>query len=170
MVLDTFVGASASVQRDSNVTEVTAGVPVRIWMGLHRGYDSQRARSWLTTSTNVAAPLREVLSPYRGRRPHHVQKDRIGTWEISSLTHWPCEIMGVHAFIFDPAFFRIDFISSESSLSVDEVVRCCRDRSRTVASTSLFEYRCSKASLRIADFRKGEDSALMASMARLILF
>ena len=28
----------------------------------------------------------EVLSPCRGLRPHHVQKDRIGSWEISGLT------------------------------------------------------------------------------------
>jgi hypothetical protein len=27
-----------------------------------------------------------VLTPCRGLRPHHVQKDRIGTWEISGLT------------------------------------------------------------------------------------
>jgi hypothetical protein len=27
-----------------------------------------------------AAPLGEVLTPCRGLRPHHVQKDRIGTW------------------------------------------------------------------------------------------
>ena len=27
----------------------------------------------------------EVLSPCRGRRPHHVQRDRIGTWEVSCL-------------------------------------------------------------------------------------
>jgi dienelactone hydrolase len=27
----------------------------------------------------------EVLSPCRGQRPHHVQRDRIGTWEVSGL-------------------------------------------------------------------------------------
>ena len=32
-----------------------------------------------------AAPLCEVLSPCRGLRPHHVQRDRIGTWEVSGL-------------------------------------------------------------------------------------
>jgi hypothetical protein len=26
-----------------------------------------------------------VLTPCRGRRPHHVQKDRIGSWEVSRL-------------------------------------------------------------------------------------
>ena len=25
------------------------------------------------------------LSPCRGQRPHHVQRDRIGTWEVSGL-------------------------------------------------------------------------------------
>src|SRR5262249_35773875 len=32
-----------------------------------------------------AAPLCEVLTPCRGLRPHHVQRDCIGTWEISCL-------------------------------------------------------------------------------------
>ena len=32
-----------------------------------------------------AALLREVLSPCRGLRPHHVQRDRIGSWEVSCL-------------------------------------------------------------------------------------
>ena len=27
----------------------------------------------------------EVLTPCRGQRPHHVQRDRIGTWEVSRL-------------------------------------------------------------------------------------
>jgi hypothetical protein len=27
-----------------------------------------------------------VLTPCRGLRPHHVQKGRIGSWEISGLT------------------------------------------------------------------------------------
>jgi hypothetical protein len=28
----------------------------------------------------------EALSSRRGRGPHHVHKDRVGTWEISCLT------------------------------------------------------------------------------------
>src|ERR1019366_8065238 len=40
-----------------------------------------------------AVPLREVPSLYRGRRPHHARRDRVGTWEILCLTnsgepHW----------------------------------------------------------------------------------
>ena len=31
------------------------------------------------------SPLGEVLTPCRGLRPHHVQRDRTGTWEISYL-------------------------------------------------------------------------------------
>src|SRR6266699_3348310 len=31
-------------------------------------------------------PLCEALSSCRGRGPHHVHKDRVGTWEISCLT------------------------------------------------------------------------------------
>ena len=31
-----------------------------------------------------AAPLCEALTLHRGRRPHHVQRERAGTWETSS--------------------------------------------------------------------------------------
>src|SRR6267378_6171651 len=31
-------------------------------------------------------PLCEALSSRRGRGPHHVHKDRVGTWDISCLT------------------------------------------------------------------------------------
>src|SRR6266540_4534434 len=31
-------------------------------------------------------PLCEALSSHRGRGPHHVHKDRVGTWELSCLT------------------------------------------------------------------------------------
>src|SRR3989442_14483272 len=31
-------------------------------------------------------PLCEALSSRRGRGPHHAQKDRVGTWELSCLT------------------------------------------------------------------------------------
>src|SRR6266481_2752601 len=31
-------------------------------------------------------PLCEALSSCRGRGPHHVHKDRVGTWELSCLT------------------------------------------------------------------------------------
>ena len=41
---------------------------------------------FIRSKATCAAPLSEVLSPCRGRRPHHVQKDRIGSWEVSGLT------------------------------------------------------------------------------------
>src|SRR5258706_4106267 len=31
-------------------------------------------------------PICEALSSRRGRGPHHVHKDRVGTWELSCLT------------------------------------------------------------------------------------
>src|SRR5271167_1369740 len=30
-------------------------------------------------------PLREALPPCRGPRPHHVQTERVGTWEVPRL-------------------------------------------------------------------------------------
>src|SRR6185312_16582339 len=38
------------------------------------------------SKATCAAPLREVLTPYRGRWPHHARKDRVGTWEIPRST------------------------------------------------------------------------------------
>src|SRR5204862_5269513 len=42
-------------------------------------------RVFIRSKATCAAPPCEVLTPCRGLRPHHVQKDRIGTWEISCL-------------------------------------------------------------------------------------
>src|SRR5436305_8996487 len=46
---------------------------------------SQGPRVFIRSKATCAAPPCEVLTPCRGLRPHHVQKDRIGTWEISCL-------------------------------------------------------------------------------------
>src|SRR5262249_41763644 len=46
---------------------------------------SQGPRVFIRSKATCAAPLCEVLTPCRGLRPHHVQRDRIGTWEISCL-------------------------------------------------------------------------------------
>jgi len=46
---------------------------------------SQGPRVFISKAT-CAAPFCEVLTPCRGPRPHHVQKERIGSWEISGLT------------------------------------------------------------------------------------
>ena len=44
------------------------------------------AETVLAVERNMAAPLCEVLPPCRGRRAHHVQKERVGNWEIPRLT------------------------------------------------------------------------------------
>jgi hypothetical protein len=41
---------------------------------------------FIRSKATCAAPLCEVLTPCRGLRPPHVQKDRIGSWEVSGLT------------------------------------------------------------------------------------
>ena len=51
-----------------------------------KDHTSQGPRVFIRPKATCAAPLREVLTPCRGLRPHHVQKDRIGTWEVSYLT------------------------------------------------------------------------------------
>src|SRR5947208_1597178 len=46
---------------------------------------SRGPRVSIRSKAICAAPLCEVLTPCRGQRPHHVQRDRIGSWEISGL-------------------------------------------------------------------------------------
>ena len=41
-------------------------------------------------NATCAMPLCEALSSRRGRGPHHAQKDRVGTWEISCLAVRRC--------------------------------------------------------------------------------
>ena len=45
----------------------------------------QGPRVFIRSKATCAAPLCEVLTPCRGPRPHHVQRDRIGSWEVSCL-------------------------------------------------------------------------------------
>src|SRR5205085_8683862 len=42
-------------------------------------------RVFIHSKATCAASPCEVLTPCRGLRPHHVQRDRIGTWDISCL-------------------------------------------------------------------------------------
>ena len=42
------------------------------------------SRRSLSSKAICAAPPCEALTPRRGRRPHHVRRDRVGTWETSS--------------------------------------------------------------------------------------
>jgi len=45
----------------------------------------QGPKVFIHLKATCAAPLCEVLSPCRGQRAHHVQRDRTGTWEVSCL-------------------------------------------------------------------------------------
>ena len=52
----------------------------------HERSDIAGAESFYSLEGNMCGTLCEVLLPCRGRRPHHVQKDRIGSsWEVSCL-------------------------------------------------------------------------------------
>src|SRR5262249_8078471 len=53
--------------------------------GATKDQTSQGARVFIRSKATCAAPLCEVLTPCRGLRPHHVQRDRIGSWEVSGL-------------------------------------------------------------------------------------
>src|SRR5437764_15288854 len=46
---------------------------------------SRGPRVSIRSKATCAAPLCEVLTPCRGRRAHHVQRERIGSWEVSCL-------------------------------------------------------------------------------------
>src|SRR6516165_7985156 len=56
-----------------------------VWDRATKGQISQGPRVSIRSKATCAAPLCEVLTPCRGQRPHHVQKDRIGSWEVSCL-------------------------------------------------------------------------------------
>ena len=59
-----------------------------VWDRATKGHISQGPRVFTRSKAICAAPSVkgcEVLTPCRGRRPHHVQKDRIGSWEVSCL-------------------------------------------------------------------------------------
>ena len=56
----------------------------------HERLDVAGAESFIRSKATCAAPLREVLTPCRGLRPHHVQKDLIGSWEVSCLAVRNC--------------------------------------------------------------------------------
>ena len=51
----------------------------------HERLDIAGAEGFTPPKAICAAPLCEVLTPCRGQRPHHVQRDRTGTWEVSGL-------------------------------------------------------------------------------------
>src|SRR6188474_1600111 len=57
---------------------------------------SQGPRVFTRSKATCAAPLSEVLTPCRGLRPHHVQRDRIGSWEGSCLTGTAFAAVGPH--------------------------------------------------------------------------
>ncbi len=49
----------------------------------HEMANTQGPRRSMASKAIFAAPLCEAPSPCRGLRPHHVHKDRVGTWETS---------------------------------------------------------------------------------------
>ena len=51
----------------------------------HERSDIAGAEGFHSLEGNMCGTLGEVLTPCRGQRPHHVQRDRIGTWEVSYL-------------------------------------------------------------------------------------
>jgi hypothetical protein len=52
----------------------------------HERSDIAGAESFYSLEGNMCGTLCEVLTSCRGLRPHHAQKDRIGSWEVSCLT------------------------------------------------------------------------------------
>jgi hypothetical protein len=61
-------------------TAIAWGVRLSLERSISRG-----PRVSIRSKATCAAPPREALTPCRGPRPHHVQRDRIGSWEVSCL-------------------------------------------------------------------------------------
>jgi hypothetical protein len=66
------------------VCEAYTAIAWGVGLSLERSI-SQGPRVFIRSKARCAAPLCEALTPCRGLRPHHVQRDRIGTWEVSGL-------------------------------------------------------------------------------------
>ena len=58
----------------------------------HERSDIAGAESFDPLEGNMCGTAMEVQTPCRGLRPHHVEKDRIGSWEVSVLPqrHYCC--------------------------------------------------------------------------------
>src|SRR5262245_55500313 len=56
-----------------------------VWDGATKDQTSQGPRGFIRSKGTCAAPLCEVRARCRGLRPHHVQRDRTGSWEVSCL-------------------------------------------------------------------------------------
>jgi hypothetical protein len=71
---------------------------IESWRRLHGcGIEFERSilqgpRVFIRSTATCAAPPCEVLTPCRGRRPHHVQKDRIGSWEFDLVLNLKTDI------------------------------------------------------------------------------
>ena len=55
-----------------------------------------RPRPLTEPKATCVDPLCEGLSLSRGRRPHHVQREQVGTWEISRLAVAEIRRIGPH--------------------------------------------------------------------------
>jgi hypothetical protein len=52
----------------------------------HERSDIAGAESFYSLESNMCGTAMRGADALPGRRPHHVQKERIGTWEVSGLT------------------------------------------------------------------------------------
>src|SRR5215467_13537617 len=78
----------SSVRLVASVAWPLATVVAKIGWGVRLSLErliSQGPRVFIRSKATCAAPSCEVLTPCRGQRPHHAQKDRTGTWDISCL-------------------------------------------------------------------------------------
>jgi hypothetical protein len=79
-----YKGGSYVATGDSGCEAYTA-IAWGVGLSHERSYIAG-AESFYSLEGNMCGTLSDVLTPCRGRRPHHVQKDRIGSWEVSCLT------------------------------------------------------------------------------------
>ena len=76
------VGSECCVTPGNSGCEAYTAIAWGVGLSLERS-DIAGAESFHSLEGNMCGT---VLSPCRGQRPHHVQTDRVGSWEIPCLT------------------------------------------------------------------------------------
>ena len=79
------LGSECCVAAGDSGDEAYTAIAWDVGLSLERSISREPRVFIRARRQHVAAPSCEVLTPCRGLRPHHVQKDRIGTWERTSL-------------------------------------------------------------------------------------
>jgi hypothetical protein len=116
-----------------------------VWELSHVMMNSRERRLFSWSNATCAMPSCEALSSRRGRGPHHAQKDRVGTWDISrpavrrcvrgtvrtgKVRRGPSGFRALLLLLIDPAM-RVDFVHDLGRSNAVRVAKladdCCID-------------------------------------------